>query len=46
MNECQVLTMKNSSNFKEGNINHNGKNSRLQTMYTSEVLDTIICNNM
>ena len=45
LNVCHVITMKNSSNFKEGKIINNSKNSPLNSMYVCKILDTKICNN-
>ena len=39
-------TMKNSSNFKEGKITINSKNSRPNIMHVHKTLDTKICNNL
>jgi len=45
-NLCQVIPMKNSSNFKEGKITNNSKYSWLNIMYVHKILDTKICNNV
>jgi len=38
VNFCQVITMTNSSNFKEGKIMNNSKNSLLKIMHICKIL--------
>jgi hypothetical protein len=46
VNLCQVITMKNSPNLKEGKIMNNSKNSQLNILYVWKILDTKIFNNL